>query len=283
MTFSPRTDLAVECVSGRTLSHGITQTVRGKTFHITEILIENDEDAKTVGKPKGRYVTLETDSLNGFGGDYRKMIEELADELGKFIPEGHIMVAGLGNSGITPDALGVYAADGVIATRHLKSEFADDEFFGNLRSVSVLISGVIGKTGIETAEIIRSVAERIKPDAIVAIDALACADMSRLGRTIQISDTGISPGSGVQNRRKELSYNTLGIPVIAIGVPTVMDMYTIIENFTGNKADSKIPNMMVTPKDIDKLTQHSAEIIAYALNCALQPDLSFEDIGEMQR
>lgn len=283
MTFSPRTDLAVECVSGHTLSHGITQTVRGKTFHITEILIENDEDAKTVGKPKGRYVTLETDSLNGFGGDYRKMIEELADELGKFIPKGHIMVAGLGNSGITPDALGVYAADGVIATRHLKSEFADDEFFGNLRSVSVLISGVIGKTGIETAEIIRSVAQRIKPDAIVAIDALACADMSRLGRTIQISDTGISPGSGVQNRRKELSYNTLGIPVIAIGVPTVMDMYTIIENFTGNKADSEIPNMMVTPKDIDKLTQHSAEIIAYALNCALQPELSFEDIGEMQR
>ena len=283
MRFSARTDLAVECVSSRSISHGITQNTRGENFCITEIIIENDTDAKALGKPKGRYVTLQSSSLNGFGGDYRKMIAELADELEKFIPQGHIMVAGLGNSGITPDALGVYAAEGIIATRHLKTEFSDDEFFSNLRPVSVLISGVIGKTGIETAEIIRSVAENIKPDAIIAIDALACADMSRLGRTIQISDSGISPGSGVQNKRKELSYNTLGIPVIAIGVPTIMDMYTIIENFTGKKAGSDMPNMMVTPKDIDKLIKHSAEIIAYALNCALQPDLSFEDIEEMQR
>lgn len=283
MGFSPRTDLAVECVSSRSLSHGITQNTRGENFCITEIIIENDADAKILGKPKGRYVTLQSNSLNGFGGDYRKMIAELADELEKFIPDGHIMVAGLGNSGITPDALGVYAADGVIATRHLKTEFSDDEFFSGLRPVSVLISGVIGRTGIETAEIIRSVAGNIKPDAIIAIDALACADMSRLGKTIQISDSGISPGSGVQNRRKELSYDTMGIPVIAIGVPTVMDMYTIIENFTGNKANPDIPNMMVTPKDIDKLIKHSAEIIAYSLNCALQPDLSFEDIEEMKR
>lgn len=282
MYINSRTDLAVECVSRKTVKEGITQTKRGEFFRITEIIIENDECAKEIGKPKGRYITMETDCLNGMCGNYNDMAEEFANELKPLIPDGNILVAGLGNMDITPDSLGVIAAENIIATRHLKDMDTDDEFFSRLRSVSVLISGVIGNTGIETAEIIKSVADSIRPSAIIAVDALACADISRLGKTIQISDTGICPGSGVQNKRKELSVSTLGIPVIAIGVPTVMDMYTIIENCTGKDADRNIPDMMVTPKDIDRLSEYSAKLIAKGINLALQPDLSAEDIEKLQ-
>lgn len=279
MKSSKRTDLAIESVTQQVISKGITRTLRGKHFRITEIKIDDDECGKQIGKPKGRYVTLESSSLDGLSGDYRGMIEELADELKRFIPQGHIMVAGLGNNDITPDALGVYAAEGIIATRHLK----DNEFLEGLRPVSVLVSGVVGKTGIETAETIKSIAEKIKPQAIIAIDALACSDISRLGTTIQISDTGICPGSGVQNKRKEISYNTMNIPVIAVGVPTVIDMHTMLENFTGKKPESEIPNMMITPKNIDRLTKHCASLISAGINSVLQPELSHEDIEEMQR
>ncbi|MGN0606232.1 MAG: GPR endopeptidase [Oscillospiraceae bacterium] len=282
MYINSRTDLAVECVSRKTVKEGITQTKRGGFFRITEIIIENDDCAKEIGKPKGKYITMETDCLNGLCGNYNDMAQEFADELKQLIPDGNILVAGLGNMDITPDSLGVIAAENVIATRHLKDMDTDDEFFSKLRSVSVLISGVIGNTGIETAEIIKSVADSIRPSAIIAVDALACADISRLGKTIQISDTGICPGSGVQNKRKELSVNTLGIPVIAIGVPTVMDMYTIIENCMEKEADRNIPNMMVTPKDIDRLSEYSAKLIAMGINLALQSDLSAEDIENLQ-
>lgn len=279
MFVNSRTDLAVECVSRKTIKNGITQTKRGEFFRITEIIIENDECAKEIGKPKGKYITMETDCLNGLCGNYNDLAQEFADELRQLIPDGDILVAGLGNMDITPDSLGVIAAENIIATRHLAD--IDDEFFSRLRSVSVLISGVIGNTGIETAEIIKSVADSIKPSAIIAVDALACADISRLGKTIQISNTGICPGSGVQNRRKELSVNTLGIPVIAIGVPTVMDMYTIIENCTQKQADRNIPDMMVTPKDIDRLSQYSAKLIANGINLALHNDLSLEEIEQI--
>jgi spore protease len=278
-----RTDLAVECVTEEIISEGITRRIRGENFKITEIEIENDECGQKIGKPKGHYVTLENSSLSLFSGDYNNMVHELSEEIGKFIPKGHIMVSGLGNDDITPDALGVYTAENIIATRHLKGEMQEDEFFRSLRPVSVLVSGVIGNTGIETMEIIKSVTDKIKPSAVIAVDALACADMSRLGTTIQISDSGICPGSGVQNKRKELSAKTLGVPVIAIGVPTVMDMYTIIENCTGKNADENIPNMLVTPKDIDKIINHCSMLISMGINLALQDNLSFEDIEELQR
>lgn len=278
-----RTDLAVECVTKEVIKKGITRRMRGENFKITEICISDDESGAEIGKPAGRYVTLESSSLSGFGGDYNDMVHELADELSEFIPSGHIMVAGLGNDGITPDALGVVTAENIIATRHLKSELQEDEFIRSLRPVSVLISGVIGKTGIETAEIIRSVTDRTSPSAIIAVDALACSDISRLGTTIQISDSGICPGSGVQNRRKELSRKTLGVPVIAIGVPTVVSMHTLIENLTDIVPDENMPDMMVTPKEIDKIINHCSSVISTGLNLALQKNLSFEDIEELKR
>ncbi len=284
MAFLSRTDLAVETIDRKTISNGIVQKIRGENFKITEITISGEEACSKTGKPEGIYITLESSSINGLSGDYNNMVHELSKEIKKLIPKGHIMVAGLGNDDITPDALGVYAGEKIIATRHMQSEDVEEnEFFSSLRTVTAIIPSVMGKTGIESSEIIKSVVENAKPDGLIVIDALACADMSRLGTTIQISDTGISPGSGVQNKRKEISKKTLGIPVIAIGVPTVMDMYTIIENFTGKQADNKLPNMLVTPKDIDRLTRHCANLISHSINLALQDNLSFEDIEEMQR
>lgn len=283
MKFRSRTDLAVESVTEKMINKGVTQVIRGNNFRITEITISDEAGSKATGKPKGKYITLESDSINGLSGDYNNMVHEFAEELEKLIPDGHILVAGLGNDDITPDALGVYTGEKIIATRHMQMDGDEYEFFRNLRTVSAIIPGVMGKTGVESSEIIKSVTERIKPDAVIVIDALACADMSRLGTTIQISNTGISPGSGVQNRRKEISENTLGISVIAIGVPTVMDVYTIIENITSKEVNKNIPNMLVTPKDIDRLVRHSANLIACGINLALQKNLTFEDVEEMLR
>lgn len=279
---SSRTDLALEMVDRESIADGITRTTRGNAFTITEILIDSDKCGETIGKGKGRYVTLEGDRLSHLSDNYRDMVYELAEELRGFIRgRENIMVVGLGNDDITPDALGPYSAAGVMATRHLRREMPDDEFLSGLREVSVLLSGVLGTTGIESAEIVKAVADSTKPDMIIVIDALACSELSRLGKTIQISDAGIAPGSGVENKRKELSERTLGIPVIAIGVPTIVDVHTVIENITGKEPDRDMPNMMVTPKNIDSLITHASRLIATGLNLALQPSLDFEDAAEM--
>ena len=200
-------------------------------------------------------------------------------KLSQLVPKGPALVIGLGNNDITPDALGPQAASRVLATRHLREELgSEDEFLSGLRQVSVMASGVLGQTGIETAEIIEGLLEKLKPSCVIAVDALACSDISRLGTTIQLSDSGISPGSGVANKRKELSEATLGIPVIAAGVPTVVDMYTIVEGMTGRRAVTEVPNMMVTPRDVDRLIERSSALISMGINLALHPELSFEDV-----
>ena len=136
----------------------------------------------------------------------------------------------------------------------------------------------MGQTGIETAEIVRAISAELRPAAIIAVDALACNDISRLGTTIQLTDTGISPGSGVSNRRMELSEKLFGIPVIAVGVPTVVDMHTIVRSLTGRRIKGELPNMMVTPRDIDRLTERASQLLAFGINLALQPTLTFEDV-----
>lgn len=275
-----RTDLALEQVSANNLPEGIRSFSRGKAFRITEILIENDNHRSSLGKGKGRYITLESGDISRFCADYEAMATEMADELKNLIPDGEIFVAGLGNRDITPDAVGVLAADKVLATRHLRNELANEEenFLTNLRPVTCLAGGVLGQTGIESAELIKAVCREIKPAAVIAVDALACSDIQRLGTTIQICDSGISPGSGVANSRKELSAETLGIPVIAIGLPTVVDMHTIISGMGIGEIPENMPNMMVTPRDIDRLSERGAELIACAINLALQPTLSYEDV-----
>lgn len=276
-----RTDLAVEGVAYASDSKGITQKKRGRAFKTTEIVIANDEHKKTIGKGKGRYITLESENLGKFNDSYKEMALELADELKELIPDGEALVVGLGNKDITPDALGSQTAAKVLATRHLRDELSaeEDAFLTSLRRVSVFAGGVLGQTGIETAEIVKAISREIAPSVIIVVDALACSEISRLGTTIQISDSGISPGSGVANTRKELSKQVFGVPVIAVGVPTVVDMYTIAESLTGDKPqESGMPNMMVTPRDIDRLTERAAQLIAFGINLALQPDMTFEDV-----
>lgn len=273
-----RTDLALES-AGENIFDGIKRTKRGKAFKITEITILNDKSGEKIGKKKGRYITLESSSFGNYSTEFRDMCYEFSEELAPLIPEGNILVAGLGNSDITPDALGPKAAAKILATRHLRDELeGSEELFPGLRSVGVIAGGVLGQTGIETAELIDAVMKKVQPECVIAIDALACSDVNRLGCTIQLSDSGISPGSGVQNKRRELSEHTLGVPVIAIGVPTVVDMHTIVNNYTGNEISGELPNMMVTPRDIDKLIERSSSMLAAGINMSLQPQLDFEQI-----
>lgn len=275
-----RTDLALEQINEDNLPDGVKKYRRGSAFEITEIVIENDNHRHTIGKGKGRYITLESGSLSRYCGNYEDMAQELADELKSMLPDGEILVAGLGNRDITPDAIGPWTAEKVLATRHLRNELKENEadFLASLRPVSCLAGGVLGQTGIETAELIKSVCREIKPSAVIAVDALACYDINRLGTTIQLSNSGISPGSGVANSRKELSAKSLGIPVIAVGIPTVVDMHTILHSCGECEIPEDIPNMMVTPRDIDRLSERGAELIACGINLALQPSFSFEDV-----
>lgn len=276
-----RTDLAMECIDTERLPEAVHVAERGRIFRITEVVIDDDSCLDTIGKGKGRYVTLESEDIGGFSDNFEAMARELAHEIASFIPEGDILVAGLGNSDITPDAVGPLTAAKVLATRHIRSLPVSPEELRSLRAVSSFAGGVLGQTGIETAELVKAVADAVKPSAIIAADALACSDISRLGTAIQISDSGISPGSGVSNARKELSEKVMGVPVIAVGIPTVVDMHTIVRSIAGSSPEEGLPNMMVTPRDIDRLTERASQLLALGINMALQPSMSFEDIVGM--
>ena len=283
---SVRTDLAVEMIDedAATLPKGVKRKIRKSSVcSITEIIVTDDMAGIRIGKPKGKYVTIETDRLSASPLDFEEQAANIAAEIisMKGSERTNGLIVGLGNADITPDALGPLVISQIIATRHLQDELPKDHELAKLNSVSAMTPGVLGQTGIESAEVVKAISERIKPDYVIVIDALACSDVSRLGTTIQITNTGISPGSGVQNRRKELSEATLDVPVIAIGVPTVVDMHTIVENVVGNPPDKHLPNMMVTPRDVDKLIQRTAKLLAYAINRAAQPSLSFEDIAAL--
>lgn len=276
-----RTDLAVEMFDPDSdkLPRGIKRRIRkSSACTVTEITVEDDSAGRRIGKSKGTYITVETDRLSAHPSEFSEQSENIAAEISSLVDSReHILIVGLGNDCITPDSLGPLTAKRIIATRHIAGESIIDTGL-KLCSVSVLAAGVMGQTGIESSELIYAVCEKIKPDCIIAVDALACSDISRLGTTIQITDSGISPGSGVQNRRKELSRETLGIPVIAVGVPTVVDMHSIVRSITGSPPDHHLPNMMVTPRDVDKLIDRTAHLLAFSLNRMAQPGLSNEDI-----
>ena len=273
-----RTDLALEILPEEEVPEGVRIHRRGSAFSITDITIETDDHRETIGKGKGRYITLESRFLNRFSREHEAMVAELAKELSGFLPEGDVLVAGLGNKDITPDAVGPRVAERVLATRHLSAELPEEEFLTSLRRVSVFAGGVMGQTGIETSALLKAICAEIHPAALIAIDALACCDVSRLGTTIQITDTGISPGSGAANHRQEISREIFGIPVIAVGVPTVVDMHTLIRSASGCEVPEDMPNMLVTPKDIDRLTERSSQLLAFGLNAALPPALSLSDV-----
>lgn len=275
-----RTDLAIEKDSF--ISGDRPKGIRRKVFEtektkVTKISVLDKEAADVIGKPVGEYITVELDEFSYDTELLDDRMKSISTQILSLLPKGDgtVLVAGIGNKDITPDALGPRCAEGIFSTRHITSELAEEIGLDFLNPVCSLATGVLGQTGIETGEIIKSVADAIKPKAVIVIDALAAAGLERLGRTVQITDTGITPGSGVGNKRAEISKNTLGVPVIAIGVPTVVDAVTLARAMTGNKTateNAEAQNMMVTPREIDVMIERAAKLIALCVNCALQPE-----------
>ncbi|MGN0173816.1 MAG: GPR endopeptidase [Acutalibacteraceae bacterium] len=276
-----RTDLAIERreVSPHTDDGLKVDEYTVDNVKITAIEVLNKTGEAAIQKPKGNYITIETEKLDTGEMVDKNLAKVVAGELEKILPNGSALVCGIGNSHITPDALGPDCISHILATRHIGEELAKMIGFDNLRSVTAISPGVLGQTGIETGEIIRAVIDKTNPDFVIAVDALASRKLSRLGRTIQIADTGIIPGGGVANSRNELSKKTLGVPVISIGVPTVVDANTLVNDIADNEIEYQGASaMIVTPKEIDLLISHSARLISHSINCALQPDIDEDSL-----
>ena len=278
MTYSARTDLAAEAHAAwkTEKTHGETKGLRlhhelRQGIPVELLEIEDRAAAETLGKRMGRYATLRFEALHRGDAEFARTVEVLADELRTQLPigtAGPVLVMCLGNADITPDALGPLTAEYVIPTRHLVQSLPEQ--FGAFRSVSVLRSGVLGTTGIESAALARSVCALCAPCAVIAVDALCAAEADCLCRTVQVTDAGIVPGSGVGNARDALDRETLGVPVIAIGVPTVVDAKTLCH---GEATES----MFVTPRSIDRQVRECARLVGYAIDLALHPGLTLED------
>lgn len=320
--FQVRTDLAVET---RELYQEnkkqeipgveVVQPETSNDIEITRVKIIDDEGSRLMGKPKGSYITVEARGLKNADADLKDNVSKaLAKELVNLIPKKQnisSLVVGLGNWDVTPDALGPEVVSKILVTRHLFKMYNKTED-PSMASVSAVTPGVMGTTGIETSDIIKGIVEKSTPDLVIAIDALASRKMERVSTTIQISTTGISPGSGVGNLRKQLNEETLGVPVIAIGVPTVVDAATMTNDtismvvqvlkshskdgseFFGllddMKEDEKYAlirevlepygaNVIVTTKEIDKIITDISQIIANGINIALHPGIDLKDVN----
>ena len=286
-----RSDLALECREPLDLGkhRGLRcneQDLEG--CRLTRVEVLDEAGAKAIGKPVGTYVTVELPPLEEYAEVYGPGMECVARELRRMLPaRGPVLVAGLGNSDMTPDALGPRCCALVLATRHLAAELAKSAGLGALRPVSCMTPGVLGRTGMESAELVAAAVRATKPAAVLTVDALAARKLSRLGCTIQLGDSGIVPGSGVGNARQELSRMTLGVPVISMGVPTVVDAATLVADLAESReqiavnAAAESANMMVTPREVDLLIDRAAKLCAMAINRALQPHLSIEDFLEL--
>lgn len=279
-------------------------------IQVTRVEVVDEVGAQRLGKPIGHYVTVESKKLRRHDREHAaKVGKAVSKEITAFITPQEIqkvMVVGLGNWKATPDALGPRVVGRVLVTRHLKG-LLDEEVDKGLRTVTAIAPGVLGLTGVETSEIVHGVASRTEPDMIVAIDSLAASSIDRIGTTIQISDAGIHPGSGVGNRRSGLTKEIMGIPVVAIGVPTVVHAMTIAKDtvtaltdrlkrdgkYAGTLSELEqivqeqglfeevlghaIGELVVSPKEIDVMIEDLSRLIAGALNTALHPGI---DLGE---
>lgn len=299
--FQIRTDLALEARESIEETSGEIRGVRyeeqydeARDITITRVMIDTKNGAKAMGKPIGTYITMEVPGMQEPDEDYhREISEELAEQLRTLIPgvrnEQAILVVGLGNREVTADALGPHVVDNLFITRHVVKEYGKAAYnVDKIHLISSIEPGVMAKTGMETAEIVKGVVEQTKPDVLIVVDALASRSIRRLNRTIQITDTGIQPGSGVGNHRNALTKESLGIPVIAIGVPTVVDAATIVndalERLTRECADidsniklgeysqtlSELSNMYVTGKDIDAVIKRLGYTVSEGINIALE-------------
>lgn len=322
--YNIRTDLALEekerFESDQVEVQGVVleeEYDKEREIRVTTVRIETENGAKTMGKPVGTYLTIEAPNLSSPDeGIHREVSEELAkyliEVMEKIIPESEhdkeVLVIGLGNRQATPDALGPYVADNLNVTRHIVKEYGKYAALEEMNCVvSAIVPGVMAKTGMETAEIIKGVVRETKPDLLIVIDALAARNSRRLNRTIQIADTGINPGSGVGNYRNAITKETIGVPVIAIGVPTVVDAVTIVSDTMENLLSAletseslkgvglvlggyseaekyelikeliapNLNSMFMTPKDIDETVKRLSYTISEWLNLAFSGQ-SFE-------
>jgi spore protease len=316
-SYSPRTDLAMEA---HAMAKGKASHVSGideqsqelDGIQISRVHVKNGAGARAIGKKMGHYITLEAPGLRRRDPDLQeRMAEAFAAEFKQIlnIPENaKVLVVGLGNEQVTPDALGPKVVAKLFVTRHLFNYFPDllDEGY---RTVCTVSPGVLGVTGLETSEVVKGIVEHVRPDVVIAIDALASRSLTRVNSTIQISDTGIQPGAGVGNKRKALDTANLGCKVYAVGVPTVVDAATIAndsmdlvlnhlkESVPGNGASQIFDqfnanekwqlikevleplgnNLMVTPKEIDEFIDDVAQVVATGLNLALHPGMTMEE------
>jgi len=284
-----RTDLAMEerelwqRDAGRTTK---LQGVRAREhtaggISATTVEILDERGASSLHKPIGTYVTLQWEkNLLRTPSGFVHMAERLSKSLGKLVPEGDVLVVGLGNAAVTPDAVGPRCLDTLMVTRHLR------QFLPAMRQVSAIAPGVLGTTGLESVEVVRGIVERSAPSCVIVVDALASCSTERICTTVQISDTGISPGSGVGNRRAVFDRQSLGVPVLAVGVPTVVEAETLAEQLLqdhgfSDKMDQRYcdRSMVITPKDIDARVAAAARLLGVGISMALHKGVTAEDVS----
>ncbi|HZK24161.1 MAG TPA: GPR endopeptidase [Oscillospiraceae bacterium] len=319
---SIRTDLAIEAHQmlvgevEQEIPGVLVETEEKDQIRVSRVHITSPEAEERMGKQQGKYITLEAPGLRQKNTELQEMVSrQFTKELLSLVEledKATILIVGLGNWNVTPDALGPRVIKDLLVTRHilaLQPETLGDGF----RAVSAISPGVLGITGVETGEIIQGLVEKVKPDLVIAVDALAARSLSRLHTTIQIADTGITPGSGVGNKRLKISHETIGIPVIAVGVPTVVDAVTIADDLTSHllealmqEAGSDSPvykviqsiaegdrravmsevldpyggRLMVTPKEIDTLVEDIARLLAGGINAAMHPAIQSEEVSK---
>ncbi|WMC93032.1 GPR endopeptidase [Kineothrix sp. MB12-C1] len=284
--FQVRTDLALEAresigeADGEIRGVSVEESYDEKNeIRVTRVVIETKNGAKAMGKPIGIYTTLEAPRMVEPDENYHQEISSaLAKELKNIIPESEeeksVLIVGLGNRDVTADALGPNVADNLFITRHVVKEYGKAAYSKDrMNMVSSIVPGVMAKTGMESAEIIKGVVEQTKPDVILVVDALAARSTKRLNRTIQVTNTGIHPGSGVGNHRNAITEESLEVPVVAIGVPTVVDAATIVNDAVSGEMDinlAELNNMYVTSKDVDYQIKQISHVICDAINEALE-------------
>ncbi|MFP4697887.1 MAG: GPR endopeptidase [Eubacteriales bacterium] len=320
--YQVRTDLAIEAremvhkgedieIKGVEVEEEVNDSINLK---VTKVKIKDENGSKLMNKPIGNYITMECELMKENDSEvHDQLINDLAKHIKsitKLKENPLVLVVGLGNWWVTPDSLGPKVTSNLLVTRHLFEEIKDADYLNDMGRVSAISPGVMGQTGMETFEIIKGIVDEIRPDLIIAIDALASRRTSRVNSTIQIADTGVHPGSGVGNKRKGITEESLGVPVLAIGVPTVVDAATIVNDTMDNLINAMmnqtkqanvlnslqefnkeekyelikevlypyVGNMFVTPKDIDSVVKRISYIISGSINIALHPEIDYKEI-----
>ncbi len=288
-----RTDLIYETVMDRGDSEylGITsKDITHSGLKVNRIEVSNKESAEKIGRKVGKYATVFCPKLGDADGeDLLNMTECISKQIEYLTPMENktVLVAGLGNTGITPDALGPLAVGNILVSRHIKHNMTELFESLNLGEIAAIAPGVLGQTGVESADIIKAVAEKIKPDVIIVIDSLMAGKAGRLAKTVQLSDTGITPGSGIGNHRFEISKETMGIPVISVGIPMVIDAQTLAFDLIDNSEKVQktlepfCENLVVTPKFVDAIVEKAARVLGYAINKAVHKGMSVEDMSAL--